>query len=218
MTNLVWGAARHRPGSAVMGEQMDRLVAGQAGEKTPRGIRARPGIQDFVAEGPEARLKPGRYIAVFLITPSAPADRMPPSTGDEPAGAVEIVVLAPDGAYLGHRTFDGDDAELLLRFTVDAAAAGAPTDLRVFAYGNTAFTLASVGLHRDFDDVATGDGPTGEGARATEPVGRGKPAAAPTSAEVEALRAEIGAMRRSTSWRLTAPMRRLATLALGRRK
>jgi hypothetical protein len=205
MTDLVWRFGKHRPGSAPLGEQMDRLVAGPAGQSGPRGFSTRPGVRGLVSEGPRAKLKPGRYLAVFLIAPSEPGAAMPPHAGADPAGAAEIVAAVQDGPYLAHSTFASDDAEIVLRFSVDEALADAPIELRVFAYGNTAFTVNSIGLHRDLAAPESGT------ARLPPP----RPVA--PSGNEAALRAEIAAIRASTSWRLTAPLRALVRHARGAR-
>jgi phosphoglycerol transferase len=211
---LAHGVARHKPGSAVLGEQMGRLTAGSAGEAGPRGIRARPGGVGFVSEGPQAKLNPGRYVAIVLITPSAPEDALPPYTGEDPVGAAEIVVMAAGGGYLGHRKFFAADAELEMRFTVDATIAQSPIEIRVYAYGNTAFTVASIGLHRDLADPLPADPPPPPPAPPAPDTPDGPaPELAALTQEVAALRAQIAALRASTSWRLTAPLRRLVTLA-----
>jgi hypothetical protein len=221
MNDLVWRYGQHRPGSAQLGEQMDRLVAGPAGQSGPRGFTTRPGVAGFVSEGPGAKLKPGRYMAVFLIVPSAPGDALPPYAGDDPAGAAEIVAAVQGGPYLGHRVFGSDSAEIVLRFTLDAALADAPIEFRVFAYGHTAFTVNSIGLHRDLSPPeqapreAAPEEPQPDPPAPDEPASEA-PAPRPPGDEA-ALRAEIAALRASTSWRLTAPLRALAALARGRR-
>jgi hypothetical protein len=228
MPNLVWNAAKHKRGNAVMGEQMDRLTAGHAGATGPRGIGARPGVVGFVSEGPYAKLNPGRYVAIFLIAPSNPADAMPPNDATEPVGEAEVAVMAAGGGSLASGRFFRDDAELELRFVIDDTLLDWPIDMRVFSFGRAAFTVASICLHQDLTEpVVEAPPPVGEpefvesSPVAEEPRVISQPIQVPDpgpSAELEALRAEIDALRRSTSWRVTAPIRRLVTLARGGRR
>jgi hypothetical protein len=222
MPNLVWNAAKDKRGSAVMGEQMDRLTAGDAGATGPRGVAARPGVVGFVSEGPYAKLSAGRYVAIFLIAPSNPADAMPEGDAAEPVGEAEVAVMAASGGSLARCHFFRDDAELELRFVIDDTLLDWPIDMRVFSFGRAAFTVASICLHQDLSEPVAVEveivqpRPVAEESCAISP-----PAQAPDpgpSAELEVLRAEIDALRRSTSWRVTAPMRRLVTLARGGRR
>jgi hypothetical protein len=91
-----------------------------------------------------------------VMTPNQPPEAAPDAnrTSDDPVGAAEVVVLARDGPYLAHQTFGADDAEVVLRFTLDGVWTDAPIDLRVYAYGNRPFTVASVELHRDLEEPA----------------------------------------------------------------
>jgi len=207
--DYVWVASKRKPGSAVMGEQLDRLTAGSAGQTSPRGIRARPGVQGFVSEGPQAKLRPGRYIAVFLITPNEETAALPPHKGAGPVGTAEIVVAALGGPILGRRDFTSCDVEVAMTFSFDATMVQGPVELRVFSHGNSAFTVGSVGLHEDRGDGPPHavDGPDRTLASGKRAAPRAKRTTAPQIETRESLRAELDAMRRSTSWRLTAPLR-----------
>jgi hypothetical protein len=156
LVDTVRELSKHRPGTATMGAQTHRLVAGPAGRQDGGVFVGRPGVAGFVSEGPQAKLLAGRYMAVFVMTPNQPPEAAPDAnrTSDDPVGAAEVVVLARDGPYLAHQTFGADDAEVVLRFTLDGVWTDAPIDLRVYAYGNRPFTVASVELHRDLEEPA----------------------------------------------------------------
>jgi hypothetical protein len=216
VTEYVWVASKRKPGSAVMGEQMDRLIAGSAGQTGPRGIRARPGVTGFVSEGPQAKLRPGSYVAVFLITPNEEASTVPQPKTTGTVGTAEIVVAALGGPILGRRDFASCDVELTMPFTFDAAMVQGPIELRVFSHGNAAFTVGSIGLHEDTsqDTSQPMERPdrAPAGRKQAEPRGP-QNTLAPQPDTPELLRAELEAMRRSTSWRLTAPLRWIVRVA-----
>jgi hypothetical protein len=185
-------------------------------------------VVGFVSNGPYAKLTAGRYVAIFLIAPSNPAASMAPNNADEPIGEAEVAVMAASGGSLTRGRFFRDDSELELRFVIDDTLLDWPVDMRVFSFGKAAFTVASICLHRDLTEPAVDAPPPVDEPEivqpvppAEEPCVTSQPVQVPDpgpSAELEALRAEIDAIRRSTSWRVTAPMRRLVTLARGGRR
>jgi len=224
MLARLWADARNKLGRTFTGELLDRLNVGTAGRRTPHGIAAVAGAAGHVCYGPYIRLAPGRYTVSFLIVPEG----APPETGN----AVGAVDVAADVSHVvAGRSFGPADEEVTLGFTIDEALARAQIECRVVTNGAHPFTVASVLLTRD-ETHPTVSPPAGDD------LPRGKPSAAPLASalalapplrpaldaasapERETLRgleAELAAIRASTSWRVTVPLRRLGRLLRGTR-
>ena len=230
MLTRIWADARNKLGPGFTGELLDRLSVGTAGQRTPHGVATRPGQTGHVCFGPYIRLAPGRYTVSFLIVP----DEAAPEAG----GAVGAVDIAADLSHqVAWHSIGPEDEEVTLRFTIDEALANARIEFRVASNGEHLFTVASVVLTREQAEPAPAvpaaprDDAPGHGAHGGEPHAGPLPASladalapaprehpapdhepAPEHDTLRSPEAELAAMRASTSWRVTAPLRRLGRL------
>ncbi len=206
----LWAEARNKLGPSFTGELLDRLMVGSAGRRTPQGIAAVAGTAGHVCYGPYIRLAPARYAATFLVVPEGAA-----SAAGNALGGVEVA--AEMTHVVAGRSIGPEDEEITLRFTIDEALASARIEFRAASNGERPFTLASVLLTRDETDptLSPPRDDAHPAAQAKTPAPRADPA--PEGETLRGLAAELAAMRRSASWRVTAPLRRLGRLVRGRR-
>jgi hypothetical protein len=187
---------------AIQGEYLDRLRPGPAGHKAGRAIVANVGSAGNVSHGPYLWMPTGIYTVSFIIIVSA-VDA-PSSAMAEAASAGTVDVFTPAGErVLARREFGPHDREITLSFHVDPGSTDSGIEFRVWSSGLFSFAVKSValtsGAGRPFD---------------AQPMGTTSPSAA---GRIKALEAEIAALRQSTSWRLTGPLRGFSSALRGAR-
>jgi len=188
MLDHVWPEARKTIGATVLGENLHRLIVGRAGWRVPAGITCSGEAEGFLAHGPYLELPPGDYTVTALVVPERGA-------AEEALGEI-MVAAVPPGTTLARRTIRRDSSEIEMHFRVGEEMSDWRFEFPFSSRGAGSFTVASLGLYRG----------RGEGAPASAPGMTGR-APYTDDRSPAALRAEIEALRRSTSWRVTAPLR-----------
>ncbi len=182
---------------AIQGEYLERLRPGPAGHKAGRTIVAVAGSAGNVSHGPYLWMPTGNYTVSFIIFVRA-ADAWPSIAV---AGTVDV--YAPrEERVLARQEFGPYDREITLSFFIDPVITDTGIEFRVWSSGTFGFAIKSVslssGVNQPFD--------TDMAAAMTEPA----------NVRIQALEAEIAALRQSTSWRLTAPLRGLSRVLRGK--
>lgn len=152
----------------------------------------------MICYGPHLPLPPGAYIVVCLF--AAPSDARADIVAE-----LSVSVLSPP-EMLVRCELRRDEEQIVLPFEIDEAMAGRQVEFQVTTRGAATVTLAAAGLYRNRGDVP----PTFRTADRTRADER-------TSARIMELERNIAALHASTSWRVTAPLRRIAALVKGAR-
>jgi hypothetical protein len=192
LADHVWPEARKTIGATLMGEHLHRLVVGKAGWRVPSGITCSGEVEGFLTHGPYVHLAAGRYTATFLAVPDAAA-------AVEVVGEVSVAAMPP-GITLSRAPIRRDSSEIVLRFEVEAGMEDWRFEFPISSRGVGSFTIASVCVYHDREDapaIKAGPGPA---------------VVRKVDHTAAALRAEIDALRNSTSWRVTAPLRAASRL------